>query len=361
MLDVSVIGPGPGAEGGVGAMAGYLGSTSSQRTRIRFDDPGSSRGPALRRLLAFFAVAADCLLGRDDQRVRVLSLAGKGSTWRKLVLAGLLRLRDRPYAIHLHGGSYPEFLAAQRPLARKAITIMFQQAGRVIVLGDVWADFVRTELHVAEQRIARLPNCVPGPETVPERDEAPRILFSGRVGPRKGAPELLEAWSALHSEHPMTLVLAGDLDDPYGSIRAQVEASDDIELTGWVDENQLREHLRDSNILVLPSHVENLPLSLLEGMAWGLAPISTPVGAITEVIRDGENGLLIPVGDPQSLTHALRRLVEDLELRRSLARAARQTWEDGYALPGYRNRYDDIMEAVAEVSHRHPTRSGGAR
>lgn len=336
-------------------MAGYLGSTSSERTRIRFDDPGSSRGPALRRLAAFCAVSADCLLGRDDHRVRVLSLAGKGSTWRKLVLAGLLRLRGRPYAIHLHGGSYPEFLAAQRPLMRRAITVMFQQARRVIVLGDVWADFVRTELGVSEQRIARLPNCVPGPDVVPERSDAPRVLFTGRVGPRKGTPELLEAWAALRCEQPMTLVLAGDLDDPDGSIRAQVEASDDIQLTGWLDESQLREHLRVSNILVLPSHVENLPLSLLEGMAWGLAPISTPVGAITEVIRDGENGILIPVGDPLSLARALRRLVEDPDLRRSVARAARQTWEASYALPGYRQRYDEIMEAVAR------TQRGGAR
>jgi glycosyltransferase involved in cell wall biosynthesis len=73
---------------------------------------------------------------------------------------------------------------------------------------------------------------------------------------------------------------------------------------------------------VLPSFAENLPLSIIEGMASGLAIVATPVGAVGDIVSDGETGLLVKPGDVDGLTEALTRTVTDPELRRRLGAAA---------------------------------------
>lgn len=224
---------------------------------------------------------------------------------------------------------------------------MFCGAARVIVLGETWAEFVARDLAVQQERIVVLPNAVPGPREIPQRVNRPvRVLFAGRVGARKGAPELLEAWSRISAGRDAVLVLAGGLDDPDGSLRAAVARAERVELTGWLDAEALQDQLRRAQILVLPSRAENLPLSLLEGMAWGLAPVVTPVGAVPEVVDDGENGMLVPVGDAGALAQALATLLDDDARRTRMGDAARVTWENGYSMDGYRTRFDDILEAA---------------
>lgn len=224
---------------------------------------------------------------------------------------------------------------------------MFQAAHQVIVLGESWAQFVQEELGVSDVAVSVLPNAVPGPQEVPQHVTHPmHVLFAGRVGARKGAPELLQAWSRISAGRDAVLVLAGDLDDPDGSIRAAVDRAQRVELTGWLDAEALQDQLRCAQILVLPSRAENLPLSLLEGMAWGQAPVVTPVGAVPEVVDDGENGMLVPVGDAGALAQALAGLLDDDARRTRMGDAARVTWENGYSMDGYRKRFDDIIEAA---------------
>ncbi|MCY1684619.1 glycosyltransferase family 4 protein [Kocuria sp. SL71] len=326
-------------------MTGYLAATSSERTRLEFWESGGAPGPWQCRLQSFFSAASRCLQPHAS-RVQVFSVASRGSTWRKLILTSLVRLRNSPYVLHLHGGGYTDFLRSQpRPL-RWLIRSMFCGAARVIVLGETWAEFVVRDLDVQQERIVVLPNAVPGPSRLPMRAAPVRLVFAGRVGRGKGAPELLEAWSRISAGRDAVLVLAGDLDDPDGSIRAAVDRAERVELTGWLDAEALQDQLRRAQILVLPSRAENLPLSLLEGMAWGLAPVVTPVGAVPEVVDDGENGMLVPVGDPEALSQALATLLDDNARRTRMGDAARVTWENGYSMDGYRERFDDILEAV---------------
>jgi glycosyltransferase involved in cell wall biosynthesis len=78
---------------------------------------------------------------------------------------------------------------------------------------------------------------------------------------------------------------------------------------------------------VLPSAAEGLPMAVLEAMAFGVAPLVTAVGALPELVRDGVNGAVVPVGDPAALARALDGLLADDEGRRALGRRARQDAE----------------------------------
>ena len=80
-----------------------------------------------------------------------------------------------------------------------------------------------------------------------------------------------------------------------------------VAVPGWVGSDGVERLIANSSILVLPSFVENLPMSVIEGMAAGLAVVATPVGAVEEIIEHEKTGLLIPPGDVRRVggrTHA---------------------------------------------------------
>lgn len=298
-----------------------------------------ARFPA--RLMRFASI-----LGRDRYDLCHINVSIRGSTLRKLVFAWLCRLRGLPYAIHLHGGRYPEFLAGLPAPARAVVGDFFRHAARVVVLGAVWRDFVVAALGVDPAKVAILPNAVLGPEEVPARDESarPRLLFLGRLGAGKGIPELLAALARPEMQAlDWSATLAGDGDVAGFQAQArELGLAACVAFPGWVDAEEARRLLAAAHILVLPSHAENLPLSLLEGMAWGLCPVATPVGAVPDVVRDGENGIIVPVGDAAALAGALADLIRHPDRRKRLAARAREDFLAAYDIGAYRARLEAV-------------------
>jgi glycosyltransferase involved in cell wall biosynthesis len=98
---------------------------------------------------------------------------------------------------------------------------------------------------------------------------------------------------------------------------------------------------------VLPSLWENLPHAAVEALAVGTPVVATAVGGVPEVVHDGENGLLVPAGDAHALASALRRLLDDDELRDRLAAGAKPSVEAIGREPVY-TRLEQILEAAAK-------------
>ena len=88
----------------------------------------------------------------------------------------------------------------------------------------------------------------------------------------------------------------------------------------------------------------------MQAMACGLPVVTTPVAAITEAVEHERNGLLVPVGDIAALTEALRRLIEDGDLRRRLGRAAREDHARGYEIQGHVAQLVSLWREVAQQS-----------
>jgi glycosyltransferase involved in cell wall biosynthesis len=89
-----------------------------------------------------------------------------------------------------------------------------------------------------------------------------------------------------------------------------------------------------ANVFVLPSHVEALPVSMLEAMAYGLAAVVSRVGSVPEVLVDGENGLMVPAQDVNALTAAMETMATQVAQRRQVGALGRQTVAQGYAVKG---------------------------
>jgi glycosyltransferase involved in cell wall biosynthesis len=281
-----------------------------------------------------------------------VNLAPRGSTLRKAIYCAICDALRIPYVLHLHGSNYHEFFAAGGRFRKSLIRRLFSHAATVIVLGRVWRDFVRDEIGINEQKIAIVPNAVPGPVIFEpsSRLDPPIILFLGVVGWRKGVDVLLEALAAPDvMAQKWTAVLAGDGEvNEYKVLATKLGLAGRVTFRGWCDDKDVSGLLRSSTILVLPSRAENLPLSLLEGMAHGLCPIVTPVGAVAEVISDDMNGLLVPVGDVAALAYALADVLSSPDKCGRLAEAARTSHSEKYDARQYPQRLAEIYRAVAE-------------
>ena len=129
----------------------------------------------------------------------------------------------------------------------------------------------------------------------------------------------------------------------------RVGIADHVEFMGWVDEADMPGIYASADILLLPSYNEGLPYVVIEAMAAGLPVISTPVGAIPEVVEDGVNGYLIDPGDVAALADRMLRLAGDPAARPQIAKCNRHKAMQAYSLEASSTALGSIFSAL--VSH----------
>lgn len=313
----------------------------------------ASRGPG-HLALSIFYVIGFCLrmvAARIPGRLDVvhINISSFGSTYRKIVIAGCARRLGIPYVLHLHGSQYQAFWKDGDGFVARRIRKMFENASRVVVLGRVWRDFVAARAPGASGKIVIVPNAteVPSLPHVGGGDSV-HILFLGRIGERKGVPQLVEALGRMRDLSGWRATIAGD-----GEVEATRATTTEqglagrIALPGWVGPDEVAALIAAADILVLPSFAENLPVSVIEGMAAGLAVVTTPVGAVEDIITDEKTGLLVPPGDVAALAEALTRLVEDPELRARLGAAAMAVHRERLELAPFAEALRNVWRAAA--------------
>ncbi|MEZ0168122.1 glycosyltransferase family 4 protein [Microvirga sp. TS319] len=282
-----------------------------------------------------------------------INLGSFGSTVRKLILVLIARSTGQAYVVHLHGGHFREYWESRPKFYRDMIRSMFLHASAVVVLGAIWKDLILEHVPECADRIVVLPNATRAPQyrqKCPSRDERVRILFLGRLGPEKGTPELLEALSDLSRLPEWDCALAGDGMVQETRALADAKLPGRVSVLGWVDSAEVERLLNASDVLVLPSHVENLPMSVVEAFAHGLAVAATPVGSIPDILEHEENGLLVPVRDATALAAALERLIVDRSLRERLGRNAKVTYQRSLTIESYVDRLLGIWKDAAPTS-----------
>jgi glycosyltransferase involved in cell wall biosynthesis len=145
--------------------------------------------------------------------------------------------------------------------------------------------------------------------------------------------------------------IAGDGDVEATRAQAAREGiANRLSIPGWLGEAKRTELLANSDMLVLPSHAENLPMVIIEAFSHGLAVIATPVGAVPEVITDGFNGILVPPGDDTALARAIERMLLNQSLRESLGSAARRTHLERFEFNNYISRLAEIWHSTCGPS-----------
>ncbi len=152
-----------------------------------------------------------------------------------------------------------------------------------------------------------------------------RLLCVGRLSAAKGQVLLVQACAQLRDQGlDFSLTLVGDGPDRQRIAWeiARLQLGSHITLTGSLNQEAVKAHLGMADVFVLPSLAEGIPVVLMEAMSSGVPCVSTPVNGIPELIVHDSTGLLATPGDVDSLTRQLTRLIEQPQLRQSLAHAA---------------------------------------
>ena len=357
-INVLVLCPG-GLEhgGGIGRQMGYfLGalpqSAGTPAYRV-IDTRGPwflGRAPWRIPLSALYLLGAACRIAwagiAERPSLVHVNITGRGSTTRKLMLTGISRAVAAPYVLHIHDYDYAEDISTRGRLMRRLVRGMFSAAAQIIVLGSEADRALRAALALPDAPILVLPNAAPDPHpapraitTVPTWDPV-HLVFLGYLSARKGVPELLEALAspALAALSWRATLAGGGPVDEFRARAADLGLADRVAFPGWIDQRAASALCASADILVLPSHAEGLAMSVLEGLAHGLAVVATPVGAHAEVIEPEQSGLLAPPGNAAALAAALARVVGDPELRERLRAGARQRFLDRFDVRSYSAR-----------------------
>jgi glycosyltransferase involved in cell wall biosynthesis len=167
----------------------------------------------------------------------------------------------------------------------------------------------------------------------PPNEQIKRLFCAARLSPEKGLAFAIEALRILRDKgYDLELRLAGD-----GPSRAHLEALtrqlglvDRVHFLGFLTEDEVISELQSSDLFVLPSFVEGLPVSAMEAMAVGVPVIATNIAGTSELIEDGKSGILIRPSDSQALADAVIRMVEDYGFRLRAAELARKKVVDEF-------------------------------
>lgn len=158
----------------------------------------------------------------------------------------------------------------------------------------------------------------------PKQNKAMRFVFVGRLVPDKGINELVQAFVQLLADYPScTLTLVGWFEDVTPLQPETRNAIDTNPAIRFVDrQDDVRPFYEDADCLVFPSYREGFPNVVLEAGAMGLPAIVTDINGSREIIKQGENGIIIPPRDVAQLLQAMRYMIEHPQEREDMAHAA---------------------------------------
>jgi glycosyltransferase involved in cell wall biosynthesis len=207
---------------------------------------------------------------------------------------------------------------------------------RLAISHTLRADAIVTNSHYTQREAIRrlsLPDsritvCYPGvrppTETDASRPTAGPILHLGTVEPRKNIPTLIRAYTLLAAtgQKLPELVFAGRMTSALPELEMPGVPIERIKFLGYVPDPLKQQLLAAASLLVVPSADEGFGMPALEAMAYGLPVVAANRGALPEVL--GDAGLLVDADDPDALSAAIVRILEDAALRERMSRAGRE-------------------------------------
>jgi glycosyltransferase involved in cell wall biosynthesis len=216
----------------------------------------------------------------------------------------------------------PDHIVAQSDIAKAFIARV--GADRPIIVVPNWA--ADDDIHV----MSRL-----------GRDNAKFLFIAGSDAKRKGYEEVLGAARILQDKGSTARFVWVGVPPVLAELIEQARLQNIVGIDGFVSRERILQAMREADVLLLPSHGEGFPNSLIEALSCGMPAIATPVGAVPEIAAGG-GVRLVPVGDAAELADAIAALADDEALRAQMGNEA---------LENVRRRYteDSVLPRLADV------------
>lgn len=282
-----------------------------------------------------------------------MHLSEKGSFYRKYVIFLIGKLFDKKIIIHMHGAEFKEFYESSSKKIKRKIIKLLKESDCVLVLGDNWNDYVKGLNKEINTKIFR--NSVKSRnESVIREENNVNILFLAVLIERKGIFDLIEAAKIIVNnkdlcKYNIKFTIAGTGSEEKSCKQKVIEygLNNIFDFKGWVKGKEKYDLLKESQIFVLPSYNEGLPVAILEAMSYGLPIISTNVGSIEDAVHDGINGFIISPGDVNLLAQRISECILEEDLWNIFSKNSRRFIDETYNDKLY---FDNIENLYLKLS-----------
>lgn len=269
------------------------------------------------------------------------------SAIRKSIFLFMARLAKKKVVVHFHAFS-PETTIESK--FKPVYKYIFTHADAAIVLSQYWKETVNKAFRLGDKvRIIYNP-CV-AEVSDKEYDKGNYILYAGTLNQRKGYVDLIKAFALIANKHSdWKVVFAGNGEVEKGKeLAKEKKIAEQCVFTGWISGDDKDRWFKQSHIFCLPSYAEGFSMAVLDAFAYGLPVITTPVGGIPDVAKNGENMLLFRAGDIKGLAKQLDRLINDKDLYDKLSKASKYFADDVFNIKVINKHIGDLYAEMLNV------------
>lgn len=238
------------------------------------------------------------------------------SAIRKCLFMWWSKLWKKKVIVHFHAFS-PETTINGK--YQKVYKYLFGHADKVIVLSQLWKKYVNDTFHLGDKIQVIYNPCTT--EILPGKYTRQNIiLYAGTVNKRKGYADMIKAFAKIASQFPdWKIVFAGNGEIDNGEKLAKgLGIESQTQFLGWIYGKDKDMAFKEASIFCLPSYAEGFPMAVLDAWAYGLPVITTPVGGIPDIAKEGENLLLFQPGNYDQLAVQMELLIKDCNLREKI-------------------------------------------
>jgi glycosyltransferase involved in cell wall biosynthesis len=222
----------------------------------------------------------------------------------------------------------------KNPFQRYFIRRNLKRADRISATSNFLKKACATLVSGVEEKTTVIPFGVVVPEKIEPMPPLPVKLCFIKMHRHKYGPDvLLRAFSVVRQEMPdilLTMAGEGEMTSELKSMARHLGLEKAVDFIGSIPNERIYSLLREHHIMVMPSLAEAFGVAVLEAAACGRPTIASRVGGVSEVLRDGESGLLVPPGDETALAEAIIRLARDLETGSRMGEAGRSLVQEKY-------------------------------
>ena len=274
-------------------------------------------------------------------------------------------LLGRRIVVHFHGGSFDRFYASRSRLFKWYIRFAISKIRRLIVLGERLKDQFKGL--IARDRCSVIYNGLPPLNNIADRKAASdnhpfSVLFMGYLSRAKGAVDIVKTAALVTKKEQKGWIfhLCGEpvniernivfITNPNGGydditrVIDENKLNDVVLLHGPVYDSEKAKMFSTADIFVLPSYSEACPIAILEAMAYGLPIITTPVGALPEMLKEGVNCMFVRENDPSDIADKLMSLRQDHSLRETMEKNNKALVRDRYTAEAFLTSQNNIWK-----------------
>lgn len=255
------------------------------------------------------------MLFRHEIKIVHIHGGSKISFWRKSIFILIGKFFGKKIIYHIHGGAFKEFTQKNR----NAVHYIISHTDCIIALSESWKRYFEQEFH--HKNVVVVNNIIEYPHLNPQVHNIPTLLFLGCINRNKGIYDLLDIViqnkQIYNCQFRLLIGGKGEVECIKKLIQEN-NISNIVSYIGWVSGEKKSEVFNLSDIYILPSYYEGLPISILEAMSYAMPIISTNIGGIPEIVKEGINGFLVRPGNKAELKSAIDRLIADADLRKKM-------------------------------------------